>query len=36
VDGFQTATLSWASFRQAAFAFAVTPKLLLLGIACAW
>lgn len=34
-DGFQTATMNWASFSQVAFAFAVTPKLLLLGIACA-
>jgi putative ABC transport system permease protein len=34
-DGFQTATMNWASFSQVAFAFAVTPKLLLLGIICA-
>jgi len=34
-DGFQTATMNWASFSQVAFAFAVTPKLLVLGIACA-
>jgi putative ABC transport system permease protein len=34
-DGFQTATMNWASFSQVAFAFAVTPKLLLLGIVCA-
>lgn len=34
-DGFQTATMNWASFSQVAFAFAVTPKLLVLGIAVA-
>jgi putative ABC transport system permease protein len=34
-DGFQTATMNWASFSQVAFAFAVTPKLLVLGIAAA-
>lgn len=34
-DGFQTATMNWASFSQVAFAFAVTPKLLVLGVAAA-
>lgn len=34
-DGFQAATLNWQSFSQVAFKFAVTPKLLLVGIAYA-
>jgi putative ABC transport system permease protein len=34
-NGYQTATLNWASFSQVAFAFAVTPKLLVQGIAWA-
>lgn len=31
-NGFQTATMNWQSFSQVAFAFAVTPQLLLQGI----
>jgi putative ABC transport system permease protein len=31
-DGFRTATINWSSFSQVAFAFAVTPELLMLGI----
>jgi putative ABC transport system permease protein len=34
-DGFQAATLNWQSFSQVAFKFAVTPKLLLIGISYA-
>ena len=34
-DGFQAATLNWQSFSQVAFKFAVTPKLLVVGIAYA-
>ena len=34
-DGYQTATMNWQSFSQVAFAFAVTPSLLLTGIVCA-
>ena len=34
-DGFQAATLNWQSFSQVAFQFAVTPKLLVIGIAYA-
>lgn len=34
-DGFQAATMNWQSFSQVAFAFDVTPRLLLQGIACA-
>lgn len=34
-NGYQTATMNWSSFSQVAFAFAVTPKLLVLGIAWA-
>ncbi len=30
-DGFTTATMNWQTFSQVAFAFAVTPRLLLLG-----
>jgi putative ABC transport system permease protein len=32
LDGFQTATINWQSFSQVAFAFAVTPLLLVLAI----
>lgn len=31
-DGYQTATMNWQSFSQVAFAFAVTPRLLLQGL----
>ena len=31
-DGFRTSTLNWQSFSQVAFAFAVTPRLLVMGI----
>ena len=31
-DGYQTATMNWQTFSQVAFAFAVTPELLLRGI----
>ena len=31
-DGYQTATMNWQSFSQVAFAFAVTPTLLGLGL----
>jgi putative ABC transport system permease protein len=31
-DGYQTATMNWQSFSQVAFAFAVTPALLIQGI----
>jgi len=31
-DGYQTATMNWQSFSQVAFAFAVTPDLLLRGL----
>jgi putative ABC transport system permease protein len=31
-DGFQTATMNWQSFSQVAFAFAVTPGLLVQGV----
>lgn len=31
-DGFQTATMNWQTFSQVAFAFAVTPALLVQGI----
>jgi putative ABC transport system permease protein len=31
-DGYQTATMNWQSFSQVAFAFAVTPSLLLRGL----
>jgi len=34
-DGFQAATINWQSFSQIAFAFAVTPQLLLSAIAWA-
>ncbi|MEO5896589.1 MAG: FtsX-like permease family protein [Vicinamibacterales bacterium] len=32
-DGYQTATMNWQSFSQVAFSFAVTPSLLLRGLA---
>jgi len=32
-DGYQTATMNWQSFSQVAFSFAVTPGLLLRGLA---
>jgi putative ABC transport system permease protein len=31
-DGYQTATMNWQSFSQVAFAFRVTPSLLLRGL----
>jgi putative ABC transport system permease protein len=31
-DGYQTATMNWQSFSQVAFAFAVTPSLLVRGL----
>lgn len=31
-DGYQTATMNWQSFSQVAFAFAVTPSLLMRGL----
>ena len=31
-DSYQTATMNWQSFSQVAFAFAVTPGLLMRGI----
>ena len=31
-DGYQTATMNWQSFSQVAFAFAVTPSLLVAGM----
>jgi putative ABC transport system permease protein len=34
-DGYQTATMNWQTFSQVAFAFAVTPGLLIQGIAYA-
>jgi len=36
-DGFKTATMNWQTFSQIAFAFAVTPKLLIIAVilACA-
>ncbi len=34
-DGYQTATMNWQSFSQVAFAFAVTPWLLFLGLVSA-
>jgi len=32
LDGHQTTTLNWQSYTQVAFAFAVTPGLLVLGV----
>ena len=34
-DGYQAATMNWASFSQVAFAFAVTPALVVAGVAYA-
>jgi putative ABC transport system permease protein len=34
-DGFRAATMNWQSFSQVAFAFRVTPSLLIQGILCA-
>lgn len=34
-NGFQTSTINWSSFSQLSFAFAVTPKLIGLGLGCA-
>jgi putative ABC transport system permease protein len=34
-NGYQAATMNWSSFSQVAFAFAVTPVLLVGGIVCA-
>ena len=34
-DGFRAATLNWQSFSQVAFAFRVTPELVVLGLAFA-
>ncbi len=34
-DGYQAATMNWQSFSQVAFAFRVTPGLLVQGIVCA-
>lgn len=34
-NGYQAATMNWSSFSQVAFAFAVTPALLVGGIVCA-
>ena len=34
-NGYQTATMNWQTFSQVAFAFAVTPTLLVQGILCA-
>ena len=31
-DGYQTATMNWQSFSQVAFAFRVTPSLLVRGL----
>ena len=31
-NGYQAATMNWSSFSQVAFAFAVTPQLLIMGI----
>ena len=33
-DGFRAATMNWQSFSQVAFAFRVTPGLLIQGILC--
>ena len=32
LNGYQATTLNWTSFSQVAFAFLVTPKLMLLGL----
>jgi putative ABC transport system permease protein len=34
-DGYQTSTINWQSFSQVAFAFRVSPTLLLQGLVCA-
>lgn len=34
-DGYQTSTINWQSFSQVAFAFRVTPTLLVQGLVCA-
>ena len=34
-DGYQTATMNWQSFSQVAFAFKVTPGMLMQGLVCA-
>lgn len=34
-DGYQTSTINWQSFSQVAFAFRVSPTLLVQGLACA-
>jgi putative ABC transport system permease protein len=34
-NGFQTSTMNWRTFSQVAFAFAVTPSLLVQGVAYA-
>jgi putative ABC transport system permease protein len=34
-NGFHAATMNWQSFSQITFAFAVTPQLLVLGVALA-
>ncbi len=34
-DGYQTATMNWQTFSQVAFAFAVTPPVLIAGVAYA-
>src|SRR5690606_4832579 len=34
-DGYQTSTINWQSFSQVAFAFRVTPQLLVQGLVCA-
>ena len=32
LNGYQASTLNWASFSQIAFAFAVTPQLMMTGL----
>jgi putative ABC transport system permease protein len=34
-DGYQTSTINWQSFSQVAFAFRVSPTLLVQGLVCA-
>jgi putative ABC transport system permease protein len=34
-NGFQASTINWTSFSQVSFAFAVTPVLIGMGLACA-
>jgi putative ABC transport system permease protein len=31
-DGFRTSTINWQTFSQVAFAFAVTPRLMVMGV----